>query len=221
MSSQTLSPVLQPFRATLRVPGSKSITNRALILAALAEGPSTLEGVLLADDTRRMLEALVSLGYEVALEEPARTVRIVGRGRDIPAPRHAAAAGSAGERAAISCGNSGTTIRFLTAMLATASGQPTAEMATEKAAGYLLDGVARMRQRPIRQLVEQLQALGADIRYPGQDGFPPVEIRPAHSAAGTGLRGGTCTFADAASSIGFAVLLAVFICIPSLTARMP
>jgi 3-phosphoshikimate 1-carboxyvinyltransferase len=154
------------------VPGSKSITNRALPLAALCEGETELRGVLFADDTRRMIEALVAVGYELQVDDAARIVKVKGRGRELPA----------GKGGTIVCGNSGTTIRFLTGMLALGKGE------------FVLDGIARMRERPIDELVDQLRALGAEIRYEAKDGFPPVRIM------GKGLRGGICAFSDAKSS---------------------
>lgn len=166
-----MTPAPGPFRAEVRVPGSKSLTNRALPIAAMAEGESTLEGVLFAEDTEHMLRALDELGYALEVDRDARRVRVGGRGGRIPA-----------ESVRLMCGNSGTTIRFLTAMLALGHGD------------YVLDGVARMRQRPIDQLASALSALGAEIGYEGADGFPPVRV------AGRGLRGGTCSFSDAKSS---------------------
>jgi 3-phosphoshikimate 1-carboxyvinyltransferase len=167
-----IHPVSTPFRKTIRVPGSKSITNRALPLAALAEGTSELTGVLFADDTWQMINALQTLGYNLRMNQAARTVTITGRGPDIPP----------GPPAPISCGNSGTTIRFLAAMLSLGRSE------------YILDGIPRMRQRPIDQLVDQLKTLGADIRYDIAQGFPPIRIKAR------GLAGGGCQFADAKSS---------------------
>ncbi len=141
MNAITMVPVSKPFVRTVLVPGSKSITNRALPLAALAEGETELTGVLFADDTWQMMAALQSLGYSLTMNQKQRRVRIVGRGRAVP--------GGNGQR--LSCGNSGTTIRFLTAMLALGEGE------------YILDGIARMRERPIDQLVDQLRLLGAEI----------------------------------------------------------
>ena len=171
MDAIEIQPVGRPFRKGVRVPGSKSITNRALVLGALAEGESTLSGVLFADDTWQMIRALEGLGYVMSVDEAGKTVRIAGCGERIPS-----------QRAAITCGNSGTTIRFLTAMLAAGQGE------------FELDGVARMRQRPIDQLVDQLRALGATIDYAMGAGFPPVVIHAA------GLAGGGCRFEDAKSS---------------------
>ncbi|MEI8196504.1 MAG: 3-phosphoshikimate 1-carboxyvinyltransferase, partial [Phycisphaerae bacterium] len=109
------------------------------------------------------------------LDEAGRTVTLTGRGGKVAAGEHR-----------VFCGNSGTTIRFLTALLTTTTGEP--------ASSILLDGVARMRQRPIGQLVDQLRALGGQIRYDGVEGYPPVAVVPA------GLAGGPCRFEGAASS---------------------
>ena len=159
-------PATHPIRTTVQIPGSKSITNRALPLAALSNGDTELTGVLFADDTWQMINALQTLGYSLQMDQKARTVRLYGLGKQIPAPANAK----------ISCGNSGTTIRFLAAMLTLGHGD------------YILDGIARMRQRPIDQLVDQLRTLGANISYEAAQGFPPIRIRAAGLQGG--LRGG-------------------------------
>jgi 3-phosphoshikimate 1-carboxyvinyltransferase len=155
----------------MSVPGSKSLTNRALVLAALAEGNSVLRNVLFADDTLVMLENLRRLGFEPEIDAGARTVRITGRGGEIPA-----------KEAELFCGNSGTTIRFLTAMCALGHGR------------FTLDGIERMRMRPIGQLVELLHNLGVRLRSTMQDGFPPVEV------LADGLPGGIVRFCAGQSS---------------------
>ena len=137
MSDLLLQPVPAPFTATITPPGSKSLTNRALVLAALSAGTCELSNVLFADDTRVMLDGLQKLGFDLSIDEVNRVVRVVGRGGEIP---------SSG--ADLFCGNSGTTIRFLTALCALGTG------------AFTLDGVPRMRQRPIGQLVELLRNLG-------------------------------------------------------------
>ena len=172
MDAIEIEPARGPIVKTVLVPGSKSITNRALPLAALGEGTTELTGVLFADDTWQMINALQTLGYAIELDQSARRVRVAGRGRDIPQ----------GTGKTLMCGNSGTTIRFLTAMLTLGAGE------------YILDGVSRMRQRPIDQLVDQLRVLGADISYSVADGFPPIAIHAR------GLAGGGCQFSDAKSS---------------------
>lgn len=169
------------FRATITPPGSKSLTNRALLLAALADGVSTLTGVLFADDSRRMLEALQSLGFAVDIDEPNATVRITGLGGAIPA-----------KQASLNLGNAGTAYRFLTAACCLGDGT------------YVLDGIERMRQRPVAQLVGALRELGADIRFLQTDGCPPLNIR----ATGH-LRGGEITMPPTLSSQYISALLQI------------
>ena len=150
----------------VRLPGSKSISNRALLLAALAPQPTALTGLLDADDTRVMIAALRALG--VAIDAgPGRTL-VAGCGGRFPQ-----------RQADLFLGNAGTAMRPLTAALAFAGGR------------YRLDGVARMRERPIGDLVEALNALGARIRFEGRSGFPPLCIEPAAAAARerVGIRG--------------------------------
>ena len=165
MSDVNITTLKPPFRASITPPGSKSLTNRALLLAALAEGESTLTNVLFADDTVVMLDCLGKLGFELQVDEVAKTVRVSGRGGNLPA-----------KSADLFCGNSGTTIRFIAAMCALGQGR------------YVLDGIPRMRQRPIGQLVELLRNLGARVNYRDQAGFPPIEI------LADGLPGGLLKF---------------------------
>jgi 3-phosphoshikimate 1-carboxyvinyltransferase len=138
----------------VRVPGSKSISNRALLLAALAQGPTRLDHLLEADDTRVMIEGLGILGVPIRRE--GSTLRIEGCGGRFPV-----------RRAELFLGNAGTAMRPLAAQLAFADGH------------YRLDGVARMRERPIGDLVDALNAVGARIRYAGTAGYPPLAIEPA------------------------------------------
>jgi 3-phosphoshikimate 1-carboxyvinyltransferase len=145
----------------LRLPGSKSISNRALLLAALAGGATTLHGLLESDDTRVMREALAALGVGIRMIEGPDHLEITGVGGP-SFPR---------KRAEIFLGNSGTSARMLTAALAFADGH------------YTLAGVPRMHERPIGDLVEALRCAGARIEYAGAEGFPPLSIAP-HSDAG-------------------------------------
>jgi 3-phosphoshikimate 1-carboxyvinyltransferase len=160
-----------PLRATIRPPGSKSITNRALVCAALADGRSTLTGSLDSEDTRVMLAALGQLGLDVIHDAAAATVRI---------------AGCAGRPGAVGAdlyvANSGTTVRFLTAMVSLARGD------------FRLDGTARMRERPIQDLLDALGQLGVDARSERGNGCPPVVVRAS------GLPGGKATIAGNISS---------------------
>jgi 3-phosphoshikimate 1-carboxyvinyltransferase len=153
MSDVAIDPVTRPFNASITPPGSKSITNRALILAALAAGKSALSNVLFADDTRVMMEALEYLGFEIEISRTNKTVNIGGRSGAIPVAA-----------AKLSCGNSGTTIRFLTALCALGRGE------------FILDGVERMRQRPIGDLTEMLRHLGVRTRCLERAGFPPILV---------------------------------------------
>ena len=143
---------------TVRLPGSKSISNRALLLAALAQGDTRIDNLLIADDTERMLEALAQLG--IGLDRNGTSVRVTGCGGSLPV-----------RDAELFLGNAGTALRPLAAVLALSGGH------------YRLSGVARMHERPIGDLVAALNSLGADVRYPGKEGFPPLEIFPATIAA--------------------------------------
>lgn len=148
---------LQPIRAvrgTVRLPGSKSISNRTLLLAALAQGTTTLREVLDSDDTRYMLAALRALGVRCDDAGP-RAVAVHGVNGVFPV-----------KKADFYLGNAGTAVRPLTAVLALCGGE------------YGIDGVARMHERPIGDLVDALRQLGAAIDYLGNPGFPPLAIHP-------------------------------------------
>jgi 3-phosphoshikimate 1-carboxyvinyltransferase len=180
MSDVTLDAIGKPFTATITPPGSKSLTNRALVLAALADGACELSNVLFADDTDVMLESLGRLGFRLAIDRAACTVRVDGRGGRINA-----------EAADLFCANSGTTIRFLTALCALGHGR------------FTLDGVARMRQRPIAALTGLLKSLGACVSHPGREGFPPVQVEA------DGLTGGSIRYGKEASSQYLSAILMV------------
>jgi 3-phosphoshikimate 1-carboxyvinyltransferase len=142
-----------PPRAVVRVPGSKSLTNRALVVAALADGPSILSGALDSHDTRVMIEALRLLGIAVEHDPSSATIKVQGCSGRIPS-----------RGASLKVGNSGTTLRFLTAMLATGSGT------------FHVDGNARMRQRPVSDLLEALSGLGVKATSDLRNGCPPLTI---------------------------------------------
>jgi len=152
---------------TVRLPGSKSISNRVLLLAALADGDTLVRDLLDADDTGYMLAALATLGVS-CVPGPGRDFRVAGAGGVFPV-----------KSADLFLGNAGTAVRPLTAALAFSGGR------------YGLSGAPRMHERPIRDLVDALRALGADIAYLGRDGCPPLEIRPprASLAAAAAVRG--------------------------------
>jgi 3-phosphoshikimate 1-carboxyvinyltransferase len=153
----------------VRVPGSKSLTNRALVVAALADGPSTLSGALDSEDTRVMVEALRRLGVGLEHDPAAATIAVRGCGGRIPAAE-----------AELYVANSGTTLRFLTALVATGRGT------------FRLDGTARMRQRPVGDLLMALGGLGTDARSELRNGCPPVVVRAAGLDGGFAqVKGGT------------------------------
>jgi 3-phosphoshikimate 1-carboxyvinyltransferase len=140
-----IEPLTKPPNCTITVPGSKSITNRALILAALAKGKCTLRGALWADDTQVMVDSLQKLGFEVTVEpdpneEYNRTITVVGRDGEIPA-----------KKAELYVGNAGTAARFLTALVCLGHGE------------YKISGDPRMHERPMAALFNALRELGAKI----------------------------------------------------------
>jgi 3-phosphoshikimate 1-carboxyvinyltransferase len=151
-------------QGTVRLPGSKSISNRTLLLAALAKGTTDIRDLLTSDDTDRMLDALRILGIAVT-KTGERDYQVVGASQGFP-----------NKRADLFLGNAGTAFRPLTAALALAGGH------------YKLSGVARMHERPIGDLVDGLRQLGAHISYLNNDGFPPLEIKPAAIQSGGVVR---------------------------------
>jgi len=175
-----LAPVAR-VAGTIALPGSKSISNRALLLAALADGETELLGVLESDDTERMLEALRTLGVAWTRRAPGGYL-VRGAGGPFPV-----------RSAELFLGNAGTAFRPLTAVLALCGGT------------YRLSGTPRMHERPIGDLVDALRALGAEIRYVGRDGFPPLEVRPPRApfVAVAGVRG------DVSSQFLSALLMAL------------
>ena len=160
-----------PVQGSIRPPGSKSITNRAFVCAALARGTSRLTGALDSQDTRVMAAGLSALGIGVAADWERGMLQVDGKGGVIPAAE-----------ATIDCAASGTTIRFLSAVCALGTGT------------YRLDGTARMRQRPIGDLLAALRALDVDAVAESPGDCPPVVIR-SH-----GLAGGAATVRGETSS---------------------
>ncbi|MDR0964784.1 MAG: 3-phosphoshikimate 1-carboxyvinyltransferase [Clostridium sp.] len=138
----------------VRVPGSKSITNRALLLAALTHGESVLSGVLFSDDSRHFLACLVALGFQVTIDEEKREVRVRGEGGRIPK-----------DKAAVYVGSAGTAARFLAAFLGLSKGE------------YEMDASEQMRKRPMDALFLVLEELGCEIRYAQEKGRLPVTLR--------------------------------------------
>lgn len=176
-------PLARPIDAVVTVPGSKSITNRALLIAALARGDSTLEGALFSDDTTYMAQAWRSLGVPVEEELDHARFRVHGGAGTFPA-----------RTANLFVGNAGTAMRFLVAALCLGHGR------------FRIDGSARMRQRPIQALLDALRQLGAEVRAEYGNGCPPVLIE-AH-----GLRGGRATIDASKSSQFLSAILQVGPC---------
>ncbi|BCZ77093.1 hypothetical protein PTKU64_07680 [Paraburkholderia terrae] len=148
---------------TVRLPGSKSISNRVLLLAALSEGETTITNLLDSDDTRVMLDALEKLGVKV--KRDGDTCVVTGTRGALPAAR-----------ADLFLGNAGTAVRPLTAALAVNGGD------------YRIHGVPRMHERPIGDLVDGLRQIGAKIDYEENEGFPPLRIRPAQISVDAPIR---------------------------------
>jgi len=159
-----IRPLSRPPITSVRVPGSKSITNRALLLAALAEPQhgTLLRGVLQSEDTEVMAAALHALGFQVSADWTSRTVHVRRGAHASPIPA---------SKAELFVANSGTSMRFLTALVSLGEGC------------YRLDGVSRMRQRPLGDLLDALRQLGVDAFCEHQDGYPPIVIR-AHGLDG-------------------------------------
>src|SRR5262249_27309355 len=179
-----VKPLARPPRATISVPGSKSITNRALVLAALtAKGYArALRGALRTEDTEVMIESLRGLGFPVLTEWPQSLVCIES-GADEPLIPAVSAD--------LFVANSGTTMRFLTALVSLGHGR------------YRLDGVARMRERPIGDLLKALSQLGVDVASEHHNGCPPVVVRA------NGLPGGRLHIRGDVSSQFLSALLMV------------
>ncbi len=174
-------PFTHPVRGEVVPPGSKSLTNRALLLAALCDGPVTLRGALFSEDTSVMAAALKALGFSVA-EDPAHAeLRVDGRAGAIPAAK-----------AELFVGLAGTAARFLTALCSAAP-----------SGVFRIDGVPQMRRRPMKGLIDSLRSLGADIRCLGAEGHFPIEVRAR------GLRRGSVRIDASESSQMLSALLMV------------
>ena len=174
-------PPLLSASGTIMLPGSKSISNRILLLSALAQGTTEIRNVLLSDDTERMLDSLHVLGVVVEKHE-INMLRVQGCGGSFPV-----------KQAELFLGNAGTAFRPLTAALALSGGN------------YELSGVTRMHERPIGDLVNALRELGANINYQDKDGFPPLLIHPGSfsETCRVGVRG------DVSSQFLTALLMAL------------
>ncbi len=174
MNEIEITPATRPLATIVSIPGSKSITNRALLIGAMAEGRSTIENVLFSDDTGHVLESLKQLGFQLTIEEAERRVTISGLGGQIP---------SSGTD--LSVGGAGTAMRFLIPFLTLARGK------------FRIDGNHRMRERPIGPLLDAMQRLGASVYSERDNRCPPV-IADSRTA----FRGGA-THIDARTSSQF------------------
>ncbi len=181
----TLQPIAR-FAGTLVLPGSKSLSNRILLLSALAEGESEVTHVLDSEDTEVMLAALRTLGVGIRGEPGAGSLFIRGMGGTLNT--------SGAEPVELFLGNAGTAMRPLAAVLTAGRGR------------FVLKGVPRMHERPIGDLVTGLRQLGASVTYREQDGFPPLGI-DAGDGQGSGLAGGTARISGATSSQFLSALL--------------
>lgn len=168
------------FDAVVRVPGSKSLTHRALLLAALADGSSVITDPLAAEDTDLTAAALSSLGFRLDRSDDNRTITVHGRAGAIPATS-----------ASLNLGLAGTACRLLTGFVAAGRGS------------YTLDGVPRMRQRPMGELIEPLRQLGVSVTCLQEEGFPPLRIDA------DGIRGGDILMRPTLSSQFISALLMV------------
>jgi len=145
--------LIKPIDWTVTVPGSKSMTNRVLLLAALQKGKITVDGVLFSDDSRVFLSSLQSLGFDLQIDEEKKRVVLEGCGGKIPK-----------QEAEVYVGSAGTAARFLTAMLGCSKGT------------YVINASEQMKKRPMRPLFELLEQLGAEIVYLEEEYFLPVRI---------------------------------------------
>ncbi|WP_339614795.1 3-phosphoshikimate 1-carboxyvinyltransferase [uncultured Gilvimarinus sp.] len=180
METLTLSPITSA-RGEVTLPGSKSLSNRILLLAALAKGQTTITNLLDSDDVSHMLSALTELGVNYQLSDDKQTCTLDGLGGTF----------AIDEAAILYLGNAGTAVRPLTAALAASSGD------------FTITGEPRMYERPIGDLIDALRQLGADISYQKDDGFPPLLIK------GKPLTGGEVSIKGNISSQYLTALLMV------------
>lgn len=171
MESLTLQPI-SLVSGEVNLPGSKSVSNRALLLAALASGKTRLTNLLDSDDIRHMLNALTKLGVSYQLSDNNTVCEVEGLGRSF----------NVENAQELFLGNAGTAMRPLAAALCLGSGE------------YVLTGEPRMKERPIGHLVDALKTAGADIEYLENENYPPLKIK------GTGLKGGTVKIDGSISS---------------------
>lgn len=174
-----VKPYTRPVSGTVEVPGSKSITNRMLILACMADHPVTLTGALFSDDSHHMVDCLKKLGFKVHADDESQSIRVHGTSGAIPA-----------EQASLFVGVAGTAARFLTAFCA-----------SRKGGEFTLDGTEQMRKRPMKGLLDALEQQGTAIN--SNEGFFPATLTPA------GLKGGNVQLEASASTQLLSALLMV------------
>lgn len=179
MDNISINPISHPLHATARVPGSKSLTNRALLIASLADGTTRLNNALFSDDSRYFAQALEELGFSIHSDPDQAEITVSGLSGRIP---------SSGAKLFV--GNAGTAARFLSAFLTLGDGE------------FILDGDIRMRERPIGDLVDALTQLGANLQ-PSESHCPPVKIKAS------GLPGGKTSISGKISSQFLSALLMV------------
>ncbi|MEH1893374.1 MAG: 3-phosphoshikimate 1-carboxyvinyltransferase [Nostoc sp.] len=151
----------RPVDATVEIPGSKSLTNRALLVAALGQGDSILENALFSEDSKYFAKCLEQLGIPITLNPHQAQIQVAGRGGDIPA-----------KQADLFVGLAGTAARFISALVALGNGE------------YRLDGVPRMRERPMGDMLTVLQTGGATVNFEGNSGFMPYTLYSRQFAGG-------------------------------------
>ncbi|MEH2466442.1 3-phosphoshikimate 1-carboxyvinyltransferase [Nostoc sp.] len=151
----------RPVDATVEIPGSKSLTNRALLVAALAQGDSILENALFSEDSEYFAKCLEQLGIPITLNPHQAQIQVAGRGGDIPV-----------KQADLFVGLAGTAARFISALVALGNGE------------YRLDGVPRMRERPMGDMLTVLEAGGATVNFEGNSGFMPYTLYSRQFAGG-------------------------------------
>ena len=185
-----ITPVQSPLNAIVRVPGSKSLTNRVLLIAALADGPTKLTNALISDDSRYFASALQILGFELTIDPDRAEMTVTGLGGKIPA-----------KVAELFIGNAGTAARFLSAFLTLGNGE------------YIIDGEPRMRERPLGGLVSALQSLGAKLGPVDTENWSQMthytDICPPIKIMACGLPGGKTRIAGNISSQFLSALLMV------------
>jgi len=185
-----ITPISHPLNAVVRVPGSKSLTNRALLIASLAEGKTRLTNALFSDDSLYFAKALQSLGFDIQMDEKKLEITINGLGGIIPEAK-----------ANLFIGNAGTAARFLTAFLTLGNGE------------YIVDGDSRMRERPIGDLIDALIHLGANLHPALAEGnswkVDPSHIYPPIRIIASGLCGGKTQIAGDISSQFLSAILMV------------